>query len=314
MNRRYNAYSDYLVGKYGEKVYRLPVNLPLTCPNRDGQVGEGGCTFCAEVGAGFEAFDSSVSIKDQLLSNKEYIGSKYKARKFIAYFQNYTNTYVDKDTFRNCLEEALLEDIVEIAISTRPDAISDEYLQIMKELEQKGVAISIELGLQTVNYHTLKAINRGHTLAEFIDAVIRIKKFGFESCAHVILNLPGDEMLDVIETAKVISALGVDGVKLHSLYIPRCSQMALDYEGGKLQLSSLDEYVKRAATFMGYLSQDVIIERLVGRAPEEDTLFCNWNTSWWKIKDMIERYMDENYIYQGKFCDYLNGKALRRWE
>lgn len=314
MNRIYNAYSDYLVGKYGEKVYRLPVNLPLTCPNRDGQVGKGGCTFCAEVGAGFESFDSSVSIRDQLLSNREYIGGKYKARKFIAYFQNYTNTYVDKDTFRSCLEEALLEDIVEIAISTRPDAVSDEYLQIMKEIEQKGVAISIELGLQTVNYHTLKAINRGHTLAEFIDAVIRIKKFGFESCAHVILNLPGDEMLDVIETAKVISALGVDGVKLHSLYIPRCSQMALDYEGGKLQISSLDEYVKRAATFMGHLSQDVIIERLVGRAPEEDTLFCNWNTSWWKIKDMIERYMDENDIYQGKFCDYLNGKALRRWE
>ena len=314
MTKRYRVYSDFLKEKYGEKVYRIPISLPLTCPNRDGEIGSGGCTFCADVGAGFESFEGCVPIKDQIDSNKEYIGKRFNAKKFIAYFQNYTNTYTAPENLREYLNEAIGEDIVEIAISTRPDAISDEYLQIIDEVRKKGVQVSIEMGLQTVNYHTLKRVNRGHSLAEFIDAVLRIKRYGFEVCAHMILNLPGDDMDDVIEGAKVLSALGVDGVKLHSLYIATGSIMAQEYEKGDMDMVGLEEYVKRVCEFLRYASKDMVIQRIIGRAPEENTLFCNWNTSWWKIKEMIEMYLEENDIRQGDKCDYLNGKALGKWK
>ncbi len=313
MKERYKVYSAYLKEKYGEKVYKLPINLPITCPNRDGGVGFGGCTFCADVGAGFESLENTLSVKDQIKQNMEYIKKKYKAKKFIAYFQNYTNTYMPLDVFEEYIKEAVMEDIVEIDISTRPDAINEDYLKILKKVEEKGVNISIELGLQTVNYHTLKNINRGHTLAELIDAVLRIKKYGFETTVHLILNLPGDSMEDVIENAKIISALSVEGVKLHSLYIVKETAMAKDYEEEKINMISLEEYVQRVAIFLQYLSKDIVIHRLIGRAPEENTLFCNWNTSWWKIKDAIEDYMKENNIFQGDLCDYLNGKSVKKW-
>ncbi len=313
MEDRYRIYSKYLKEKYGEKVYKLPLNLPLTCPNRDGAAGVGGCSFCADVGAGFESLENTLSVKEQLEKNMDYIRKRYKANKFIAYFQNYTNTYMELDKFRKYMNEALIEDIVEISVSTRPDAINDEYLKILKDIESTGVNVSIELGLQTVNYHTLKKINRGHTLAELIDAVIRIKKYGFETTVHLILNLPNDNMDDVIENAKILSALKVEGLKLHSLYIAKGTKMACEYENEEIEMIELEEYVKRVCVFLQYISKDIVIHRLIGRAPEEDTLFCNWNTSWWKIKDMIDEYMEINDMHQGDKCDYLNGKSVKKF-
>lgn len=313
MEERYRIYSKYLKEKYGEKVYKLPLNLPLTCPNRDGAVGVGGCSFCADVGAGFESLENTLSVKEQLEKNMDYIRRRYKANKFIAYFQNYTNTYMELDKFEQYMNEAIIEDIVEISVSTRPDAINDEYLKILKDVESKGVNISIELGLQTVNYHTLKKINRGHTLAELIDAVIRIKKYGFETTVHLILNLPNDNMDDIIENAKVLSALKVDGVKLHSLYIAKGTKMACEYQNEEIEMIELEEYVKRVCVFLQYISKNIVIHRLIGRAPEENTLFCNWNTSWWKIKDMIDEYLEINDIHQGDKCDYLNGKSVKKF-
>ncbi len=216
--------------------------------------------------------------------------------------------------FKDMIEKSLRDDVVGISVSTRPDSVNDkhlEYLSMIKETYQKD--ISIELGLQTVNYKTLKKINRGHTLAEFIDAVNRIRKYNFDIVAHVILNIPYDDMDDVIETAKIISALGVDSVKIHSLYIVKGTKMAEDYLNGDIKFESAQDYIERTAIFLAYLDENIIIQRLVGRAPEEDTLFCNYGMSWWKIKDEIEKYMTENQLYQGKYCDYLNGKAVKKF-
>lgn len=299
---KYNEYSNYLKEKYKEKVYKLPVNIPCTCPNRDGTLGYGGCTFCADVGTGFEMLDNSMSVKEQLRTNMEYIKKKYKAKKFIAYFQNYTNTYLEFEKFKNYIREAVIEDIVEISVSTRPDCVPDQYLEFLYELmKESGINISIELGLQTVNYHTLIAINRGHTLAEFIDAAVRIKKFGFEICAHVILNLPGDDMTDVVETAKILSVLGIDQVKVHSLYIMENTEMGRMYKNGDIKVITKDEYVERVIVFLEHLSANVAVQRLVGRAPKEDSLFVNWGMSWWKIKDEILDKMETENRYQGKF-------------
>lgn len=308
----YRTYSEYLVEKYGEKVYKLPVNLPLTCPNRDGKAGIGGCSFCADVGTGFESLSNCYSVKDQLTKTRDHIRKKYKAHKYIAYFQNFSNTYMPLEDFKRYMNEAVIEGIVEIAISTRPDCINEEYLQFLKELSKStGIEISFELGLQTVNYHTLNKVNRGHTLGEFIDAVLTIKKYGFPICTHLILNLPWDNMDDVIENAKVMSALKIDQVKLHALYIMENTIMGEDYKRGEINIIGVNEYKERVITFLEYLSPDIVIQRLIGRAPEENSLFVNWNMSWWKIRDEIHDEMTREKRYQGNKANYLGGKALK---
>ena len=306
----YRKYSDFLKEKYGEKVYKLPINLPITCPNR---IYGTGCTFCADVGTGFEAMSNTISVSDQLNKTKELITSKYKAHKFIAYFQNYTNTYMPLEQFKSyILEAAQCEDIVEISISTRPDCIREDYLMFLKEVEEKtNIDINIELGLQSVNYHTLDFISRGHGLAEFIDAVLRIKKYGFSICAHIILNLPGDNLRDSIETAKILSVLGVDIVKLHSLYIAKNTKLAEQYKNGMFVLCTKDEYIERLIKFLEYLSPDIVVERLFSRVPADDAEFSNWSTSWWKLLDEVIEKMQNEEAFQGKKFDYTNGSALK---
>lgn len=307
----YYPYSEYLKNKYGEKVYKLPVNLPVSCPNRmDGR----GCSFCAEAGTGFEAMDCRTSVTQQLDSTREHIEKRYHAHKFIAYFQNYTNTFLPLDKFTAYMEEAAaLPYIVEIAISTRPDCIAAGYLDVLKRIQkEQGIGIMIELGLQTTNCHTLEAIGRGHTLAEFIDAVLTIKPYDFEICAHVILNLPGDDMLDAIETSKILSALKIPVIKIHSLYIAKNTRLCDDYENGTITLCSKEDYMERLMAFLEYLDPAAAIERLFSRIPEKDAVFCNWGTSWWKLRDELLGLMKERGNFQGKRFHYLDGSALKQ--
>ena len=310
-NILYNKYSDYLKEKYGEKVYKLPINLPITCPNRIGAIG---CSFCAEVGTGFEAMDSSVSVTEQMQNTKSLIEAKYKAKKYIAYFQNYTNTFMPLSQFKKYMQEAVSQpDIVEISISTRPDCIRADYLDVLMEIYQTNhININIELGLQTANYHTLDFIDRGHGLAEYVDAVLQIKKYPFSVCTHIILNLPGDTMRDAIENAKLLSALHIDIVKLHSLYIAKNTKLSKQYKDGTITVCSKEEYIDRVIAFLRHLSPEIIVERLFSRVPEEDAMFSNWNTSWWKLQDELLLKMQMQNVYQGKDFNYLNGRALQK--
>lgn len=308
----YREYSAYLKNKYGCKVYKLPISLDLTCPNRDGNVSTGGCIYCNEQGGSFENLPNSYSIKDQLEKNMIYIRNKYKAEKFIAYFQNYSNTYMGMEKFKNIINQAIIDDIVGISISTRPDCISDEQIKYLSDIQEKmGIDITIELGLQTSNYKTLKKINRGHTLAEFIDSCIRIKAYKLRICAHVILDLPWDDIEDTIETSKILSSLGVDEVKLHSLYIVNKTKIAEEYLNGELSVLSKEDYIERVILFLEYLNPNIIVQRLIGRAPREDSLIANWNQSWWKIRDEIIECMIKAQTYQGAKFNYLGGSALR---
>lgn len=306
----YNKFSEYLKKRYGSKVYKLPVNIPVTCPNRDGRISAKGCIFCGEEGAGFENLPCCLGVREQLSLNSKYIGETYKSSKFIAYFQNYTNTYLPLDVFKKYILEACMENVVAIYISTRPDCINDKYLELLQEVKlSRNLDIVVELGLQTVNYHTLKFLNRGHLLAEFIDAALRINRFGLEVCTHYITDLPMDTMDDVVEGARIVSALGVKQVKCHSLYILEGTAMGDMYLKGELTPVPLDEFVERTITFLQYLNPEIVVQRLIGRAPEERTLFCNWGTSWWKILDMIEEKMARERRYQGNKFNYLNGQA-----
>ena len=310
----YREYSSYLIEKYGERVYKLPVTLNgLTCPNRDGNISFGGCSFCDATGSGFQCLPKDWSVTAQLEENKAFYHRRFGAKKFIAYLQSFSNTYMPFERLQEVMEEVCaFPDLVAISLSTRPDCVNERYLSYLSSLAQsRNLDIDIELGLQTVNYHTLKAINRGHTLAEYIDAVLRIKRHQLTTTAHVILNLPGDTLDDVIETAKVLSALAVDGVKIHSLYITGGTKLAQSYVSGEFTLISMEEYIAWAVSFLEYLHPKIVIQRLVGKGPQDNLIFGNWDSSWWKIRDSIEEELIKQNSYQGKKCDYLNGHALK---
>lgn len=312
--KRYRAISAFLKEKYGEKVYKLPVALPLTCPNRDGSAGVGGCVFCGEIGAGYENLPASMTVQEQLVKNIAHIAPKYKAYKYIPYYQNFSNTYLEPERFKEYMEAGCIDSTVGLAIATRPDCINDTYLEILKGIKETyGVDIYLEYGLQSVNYHTLEKINRGHGMAEFIDAVLRTKRYGFSVCAHMIVNLPWDTMTDTIEGARILTSLGVDQVKLHALYIVKNTLMAKWYEEKQFELISADEYIERVIAFLRHLDKNIVLQRLVGRAPEENTLFTNWSMGWWRIQEEIERRMDERDVRQGDLCNYLNGSAVRKF-
>ena len=308
----YYSYAEYLKEKYGEKVYKLPVNLPVSCPNRKRGPG---CSFCADEGTGFEATDCQVPVKEQLEQSRSKVEKRYHAHRFIAYFQNYTNTFLPLEQLMEYMEQASeMEDIVEICISTRPDCIRKDYLEAFSAYrEKKGIEISVELGLQTVNYHTLKQVNRGHGLAEFIDAVLTISPYKFPICAHMILNLPGDTMEDAKESARILSALPISMVKLHSLYIPKNSVLYQEYRDGKIKICSKEEYLERLAEFLALLRPDIVVERLFSRIPEENAAFSNWGSSWWKLTDEWKELMQAKGYVQGTNFNYLNGAALNRW-
>lgn len=297
----YNKFSDYLKNKYGTKVYKLPVNIPCTCPNRDGTVGTNGCIFCGGEGAGFETLSNSMNIRQQLEINMAYIREKYNAKKFIVYFQSYSSTYLDFEEFKKYISESIIDDICAVYISTRPDCISDEQLGFLKDIQDsEKVDIVIELGLQSSNDDTLKILNRGHSVADFINTVKRIKQGGLDVCAHYIIDLPWDDVNDVIKGAALLSSLSVSQVKIHSLYILENTQLGIMYRNKQFSPLSLDSYINRVITFLEYLSPGITIQRLIGRAPKERTLFCNWGMSWWKIRDLIEEEMKKGNTYQGK--------------
>ncbi len=300
----YRKYSDFLREKFGEKVYKLPVKLDLTCPNRDGTCGLGGCIFCGEEGGSFE--NNYGTVREQLIKNRDHIKSKYKANKYIAYFQNFTNTYMPFEDFKKVIEDSLIEDVVGVSISTRPDYLPKKHLDFLEELN-KNYFVTVEIGLQTPNYHSLEKLNRGHGLAEFIGAALELKRRNLNVCTHIIIGLPWDDDLDILECAKILNVLNIDEVKIHALYILKDTALGKMYERGEIDSISLEDYKKKVILFLRNLKDDIIVERIIGRAPYENSLFCNWNTSWWKIRDDIIAVMHENGYTQG---DLVKGEIL----
>lgn len=297
----YTIYSQWLKNKYGEKVYKIPINLPVTCPNRDGSKGVGGCIYCGAKGGGDETLSNLLSVKDQLDQNSAYIGKRYQAKKFIAYFQSFSNTYCSLDDFKKWINEAIRADVVEIAISTRPDCITKEQLSFLTELKERHqITITIELGLQSVNPQTLIILNRCHTLADYKEAVAMIHGAGLAVCTHMILDLPWDRDEDVIAAAKLLSDLKSDFVKCHSLYIEKNTKLNDGYQAGDFELLTKDDYIRRTILFLDYLSEQIVIQRLIGRAPQKNSVIANWHMSWWKVKDELEAKMKKENKFQGR--------------
>lgn len=312
---RYRNYSDALKAWYGEKVYKVPLSLPVTCPNRDGTLGEGGCIFCGSIGADYETAAAGLSITAQLERSIAHIGPKYRAKQFIAYFPNFTGTYADPADFRAWMEEAAGHpQVVELDVSTRPDCVHEVYLDILRDVAARyGVGVTVELGLQTSNPRTLRLLGRGHTAAEFIDAALRIGRYGFGLCAHLIADLPWDDRTDAAETARLVSVLPVTQVKFHSLYIVKGTKLAAMAEAGEVRLLPMEEYVERVLLMLSLLRADIAVQRIVGRASGPRVLAVNGGEPWWDVKKRIEQELILRDLSQGCRCDYMDGKAVRRW-
>ena len=287
-------YSEFLRNIYGEKVYKIPVNTGGTCPNRDGTKGVGGCIFCSEVGAGFELQDATVDISEQIRTNMAYIRKKYHANRFLIYFQNFTATYLPLETFRQYLSQAVLaEDIVGVVISTRPDCLDGGHLDLLSEVKANGLDVFVELGLQSANDTTLQIINRGHTVSEYIRGAKLVNERGFYLDTHLILNLPWDTKEDILAAAKLMNAVQTDSVKLHSLHIPYGTRLYELYRDGTIHMISKEDYFHRLYLFLKELNPKIAVQRLFSRAPKEDTAFCNWQTSWWKLEEEYYRFAEQ---------------------
>ncbi|MGB9820541.1 MAG: TIGR01212 family radical SAM protein [Pseudothermotoga sp.] len=291
-------------------MHRLIIDAGFTCPNRERS---SPCIFCDPTGSGFNTL-RGLTIKDQVIEQKQMAMQKYNAEKFIVYFQAFTNTYAPVDVLKKKYEETIIDDsIVQLSVSTRPDCLQEPVLDLLESFKDR-VDVSVEIGLQSINPRTLRMIKRGHGLAEFIDAVLRAKKHRLEIVAHIIVDLPWDEIEDVVDTARTISLLGVDGVKLHSLYIVRGTELERLIQSGEIRLLSFDQYKDRVIVFLENLSQNVVIHRLASDPPKHMTIAGNWGMSKLQIVNQIEKELQIRDTYQGKSYEKWRNSQVHNQE
>jgi len=302
----YNKLNSYWKKKYGKRVQRIPVSTGLGCPNRAKTNGINGCIFCDPTGSGFAAESPDTPIEEQIRTMIQKVENKYgKDIYFAIYLQSYTNTYATVKKLKCIFDSLFIDDRIKILdISTRPDCVEQEKLDLIANYQEKA-DILIEYGLQSVNRNTLIDLNRGHTLSDFIDAVLRTKRMGLDTLAHMIVDLPQDSLDDVIEASQILSALGVDGVKLHSLYVVNRTELDRRIQQGRYNLISFSEFVEREITFLEYLDPSIVIHRLCSVPPKENAR-GNWGMLKIELIQEIERFMKERHSYQGKQFTYLN--------
>lgn len=286
--------SAYLKQRFGEKVYKLSLSSDCSCPNRDGTLGYGGCTFCSEGGSG-EFAAEFVSIDDQIETAKRRIRNKTDASRYIAYFQAYTNTYGDVPRLRELyLETIRRDDVAVLSLGTRPDCLSDEVMEMLREL-RKIKPVWIELGLQTIHERTAERIHRGYSLPVFEDAYRRLKEAGLEVIIHVILNLPGESREDMLDTVRYIAALRPvpDGVKLQMLQILRGTVMAEEYLRDPFPLMDLETYADLIAECVRILPDETVLHRMTGDGPRKLLLAPLWCLDKKHVLNTINRKIRE---------------------
>lgn len=298
MESRYNHLNEYLKNRFGERVLKICIDGNFTCPNRDGKCGVGGCIFCGETGSG-EHLDSAKSINEQV---KKYFSS-YKAKranKFIAYFQNFTNTYDEIENLKLKYDSALIDDrIIGLAIATRPDCITEEIAKLLHSYKDKYY-VSVELGFQTSNDATAKLINRGYDSNIFTNAVEILNKYDIDIITHVMIGLPSETKDDLLNTIKFINSHDIQGVKIHSTYVIKNTKLADMYEKGEYMPLTLEEYIDLACFTLTNLNPKFIIHRISGDAPKDIFIAPEWNLHKKRIINGIERKLKEENLWQGK--------------
>ena len=291
----YRNLSGYFREKYGKRLFKICIDGGFSCPNRDGTCGLGGCIFCGERGAG-EHINPTLSIGEQV---KVALESAPADAKFVAYFQNFTNTYADVEVLKERYDAALIDErIAVLAIGTRPDCIDEEKAALIASYKDR-CEVWVELGLQSASDETAERINRGYKTEVFDRAVRILEKYGIPVVAHIIIGLPGESTSDVLKTAEYLTRYNLFGIKIHSIYVMQGTRLAEMYERGEYTPPTFDEYVEATALVLSRLSPDLVIHRLTGDCPRDMLLAPEWNVDKHKIIEKIKEYMEKNALYQG---------------
>jgi len=297
---RYNAYGPFLKEKFGCRVYKVSVDAGFSCPNRDGTVARGGCTYCnndsfrPRTAAGFKP------LIEQIREGTTYLKRRYGAGKFIVYFQPYTNTHAPLEALVPLYEVAVAQpEVVGISLGTRPDCVDEKKLAWLEQLARDRF-VTVEYGLESMHNRTLARINRGHDFQCWLDAMRRTRDRGIWLCAHVILGFPWETREEMLNTAAALSGKGLNFLKLHHLHIVRGSAMESEYQSNPFPLLGFEEYTDLAVDFLERLSPDIIVERLFGFAPEDQLVGPIWRKTKAEIKRHIEQRLVERNTYQGR--------------
>jgi radical SAM protein (TIGR01212 family) len=301
-NDYYLPFSKTLKDLFGVSVYKITLDAGFTCPNRDGRLAFGGCTYCDIDGSGPGKERAQLSIRQQLEEGKEFMRRRFGAKKFIAYFQAYTGTYTSPDQLKALLDEALsVEDIVGLDVATRPDCLPQEILDLLLTYHAKTY-LWLELGLQTANDEVLKRVNRGHDVASFIEAAKRVKRLGFRVCGHVIFGLPGDDWEHMMLGAQLLKELNVDAVKLHHLHILKSSPMENQWKRGLIPVLELEDYARLVVDFLERVPETMIVQRLAGSSTPDKLLAPAWTLEKARVIQTIENEFERRRTYQGRLC------------
>lgn len=299
---RYNGYGTWLKNELGFKVQKISLNAGFTCPNRDGTVGVGGCTYCNNQTFNPAYCQTDKSVTQQLEEGKRFFSKKYPEMKYLAYFQAYTNTYGSIDDLRSKYEEALsVKDVVGLVIGTRPDCMPDGLLDYLEDVNKRAFLI-VEYGIESVFDKTLKRINRGHLHSATVDALYRTASKGILTGGHVILGLPGESREDVLKEAEIISSLPLTTLKLHQLQLIKGTRMAEEYttDPSDFHLFTADEYIDLVIDFVERLRPSIVLERFVSQSPASLLAIPGWGLKNYEFVDKVCKRMEERDALQGK--------------
>jgi len=299
-DKRYRTLDDFFKRTFGTKVFKVPLDAAFTCPNKDGTKGTGGCIYCAEGGGGVGE-SADLSLHEQYARMKKRLLAKWPDAKTIPYFQANSNTYAPRATLERLYHEALSfdDDIVGLAVATRPDCLSEEVLDLLASLRQKTY-LQVELGLQTIHEETAEAINRGHDLACFEEALDALRERKIDTVVHIINGLPGESGGEMTETVRYLAKKDIQGVKIHMLHVLRGTPLEKLYEQGAFHLLTRDEYVRLVVAQLELLPPDVVIHRLTGDAPKELLVAPEWILKKFVVLNEIDKLMRKKDTWQGK--------------
>ena len=300
MIRKIYMLNDFLKEKFNEKIYKVSLDGGFTCPNRDGKVSRGGCIFCSENGSGDFTATKLKSIHAQIEEQIDLVSKKYKGDKYIAYFQNFTNTYAEVSYLRKIYEEALShEKIVGLAIATRPDCLGDDVLELLAELNKKTF-LWVELGLQTLNDYVAKYFNRAYETEIYEEASEKLNRLSIKFVTHIIIGLPKEENDDYLKTAIFAQNCGTWGIKLHLMYVVKNTPLEKLYLNGDLKVNTKEEYVEKVVNVLENISSEIVVHRLTGDGDRETLVAPLWSIKKIDVLNSIHKELKRRNTYQGK--------------
>lgn len=303
MRQRYNDFNTYLKNIFGCRVQKISIDAGLSCPNRDGTLSTGGCIYCNMRGSGTGAHTKGLSVIDQIVSAKSALFKRYKAKKFIAYFQSFTNTYGTFNTLKHLYGQALgVKDVVGISIGTRPDCVNEPILDLIQGYVDNYL-VWIEYGLQSAHDSTLALINRGHDFSCFKAAVDATKKRGIHICAHVILGLPREKKVHMLQTASAIADMEIDGIKLHLLYVVKGTKLEKQYRTNQYRCLEQNEYIDIVCDFLERIPKHMVIQRLTGDPHPNELVAPTWSLKKTETIALIRKTLEIRDTWQGKHVE-----------